>query len=100
MAASAAAAKASVKRKYARLSASQGGGQTPTRPLEPPVTASHWYATDHTICAKASDSMARYTPESRTQNQPNTSAPASATSGAMASAAGIGAPCSTDSAAA
>ncbi len=35
------------------------GGHTPTRPFEPPVTASHWNAIDHTICAKASVSIAR-----------------------------------------
>ena len=38
---------------------SHGDGQMPTRPLLPPVTASHWKTTDQTICAKASVSIAR-----------------------------------------
>ena len=64
----------------------------PTRPLLPPVTASHWKAMDHTICAKASVSIARYTPARRTQNQPKTSAATNAPTGASANATGIGAP--------
>ena len=47
---------------------------------------------DQTICANASVSIARYTPDSRTQNQPNTSAPAAAASGAASRAASIGQP--------
>ena len=54
----------------------------PTRPFEPPVTASHWNAIDQTICANASVSIARYTPDRRTQNQPNTIAATSAATGA------------------
>ena len=38
---------------------SQAPARSPTRPLEPPVIASHWNATDHTICANASVSIAR-----------------------------------------
>ena len=64
----------------------------PTRPLLPPVSASHWNTTDQTICAKASVSIARYTPESRTQNQPKTKAPSAASSGASRSEASIGRP--------
>ena len=37
---------------------SHAAGQTPTIPLEPPVTASHWNAIDQTICANASVSIA------------------------------------------
>ena len=62
----------------------------PTSPLLPPVNASHWNTTDQTICANASVSIARYTPDSRTQNQPNTSAPSAATNGASASDSSIG----------
>ena len=67
-----------------------GGGQTPITPFDPPVSASHWNTKAQTICAKASVSIARYTPESRTANQPNSNAPASATSGAATSARPIG----------
>ena len=52
------------------LAFGQGGGQIPVRPLLPPVSASHWNTTAQVICANASVSMARYTPESRTLNQP------------------------------
>ena len=64
----------------------------PTRPFEPPVKSSHWNTTDQAICAKASVSIARYTPDRRTQNQPKTSAPKAASQGASASAASIGKP--------
>src|SRR4029077_10912196 len=43
--------------KYAGLEASQGAGHTPINPFEPPVTVSHWNATDQTICEKARVSM-------------------------------------------
>ena len=73
---------------------SGGVGQRPSTPFEPPVSASHWNTIAHTICAKASVSMARYTPESRTENQPKSAAPTAATSGAAAIAASIGNPAS------
>ncbi len=37
----------------------QPGGQMPSMPLSPPVTAVHWKAMDQTIWAKASVSMAK-----------------------------------------
>ena len=67
-------------------------GQMPISPFEPPVTVSHWYAIDQTICANASVSIARYTPDRRTQNQPKTMAATSAAIGAPTSATGIGHP--------
>ena len=44
------------------------------------------------ICANASVSMARYTPDSRTANQPKTTANAAATTGPRARASSIGSP--------
>ena len=72
------------------MSASHAAGHTPVSPLLPPVNSSHWKHTDHTICANASVSMARYTPDRRTQNQPKSRAPAAATSGATSSDTSIG----------
>ena len=70
-------------------------------PLSPPVKSYHWKTTDQAIWAKAKLSMARYTPDRRTQNQPKTSAPRPATMGAASKAASMGAPrCLTASAAA
>ena len=67
-------------------------------PLSPPVQADV-KATDQTIWAKASVSMARYTPDKRMQNQPNRTATAAAASGAAARLTGIGeAACFTSSA--
>jgi hypothetical protein len=68
------------------------GGHTPTRPFEPPVTASHWNAIDQTICANASVSMARYTPDKRTQNHPNSSAATNPPTGASMNASGMDKP--------
>ena len=50
-------------------------------PLSPPVTATHCVATDHRICARASVSIAAYTPCARRTNQPAASAATAATSG-------------------
>ena len=69
-------------------------------PFEPPVTSSHCIAIDHVIWAKLNVSIAMYTPESRTHNQPNNTAPANATGPASASAPSIDTPCFTASAAA
>ena len=69
-------------------------GQMPSTPFEPPVRASHWNTIAHTICAKASVSIARYTPESRTANQPKIAAASAATSGAAAIAPTMGKPAS------
>ena len=50
--------------------------------MSPPVSSTHWKAIDQGICAKASVSIARYTPDSRTQNQPKTHAASPARNGA------------------
>jgi hypothetical protein len=60
-------------------------------PLSPPVSSTHWNATDQAICANASVSIARYTPDSRTQNQPNTAPASPARNGANSIPAAMGA---------
>ena len=60
-------------------------------PLSPPVSSTHWKAPLQAIWAKASVSMAAYTPERRTQNQPNTAPASPASSGAASSPSSIGA---------
>ena len=65
-----------------RLSLNKADGHTPVRPLLPPVKLSHWKVTAQVIWANAKVSMARYTPDKRTANQPNTKAPKAATKGA------------------
>ena len=61
-------------------------------PLSPPVTATHWNATDQTICANANVSIAKYTPDNCTAKKPNTAAPSSPSSGPSSSETIIGRP--------
>ena len=81
-AASAATVSASVRRRKAPLEATEGAGHTPRSPLSPPVSSTHWKEVAQAICATASDSMARYTPERRTQSQPARRPASTATKGA------------------
>ena len=68
------------------------GGQTSSRPSSPPVSVFHLKITVKTICAKASESIAKYVWLSRTMKKPNSSAPAAATIGAAGSASSSGMP--------
>src|SRR5436309_7052153 len=67
-------------------------GQTSSRPSSPPVRVFHLKITVKTICAKASESIAKYVWVRRTMKKPKTRAPAAAANGAAASPSSMGHP--------